>query len=106
MIFEEALKQLRQGKKIRHPSFDEDVYFQACYITINPLFNPEGIETFKIVKARGMSIVKMKGDYQHPDMVIGSLDKLNPDWDKKCKHGNCPQLNLFLIMADDWEVLE
>lgn len=103
MIFEDAIKQMREGKKIRHPTFETDVYLQACYIGINPLF---GEESFEDIKARGMSIVKMKGDRQHPDMGTGSLDRLPKDWDKPCKHGNFPQLNLLLVMHDDWEILE
>lgn len=94
---------MRQGKKIRHPDFEPDVYFQACYVIINPLFHPEGIEPFEVVKARGMSIVKMKGDFQHPDMGAGNLEHLPKDFDKTCKY---PQLNIFLIMSDDWEVME
>lgn len=87
MIFEEALKALRAGAKIRHPSFEEDVYLQGCYVG---LIGME--ETFEETKSRGMSIAKMKGNKKHPDMYPS----------KTCSP---PQLNLFLVMADNWETV-
>lgn len=85
MKFEEALDALRYGAKIKHPSFDDDIYLEACYVRVIGLE-----ETFEETKARGMSIVKMKGDKQHPDMI-----GMTP-----------PTLNLFLVMADNWEVVK
>lgn len=104
MIFEDALKLMREGKKITHPHFESDVYFQACYVGFTE-------ETFETKKSRGMSIVKMKGDNQHEDMGSGNLDSmlytgtliLKP-LPEKCKHGFMPQINLFLIMSDDWKI--
>ncbi len=99
MKFEDALAQLRLGKKITHPYFDTDVHFEACYITLK--FSDE---TSEDAKNRGMSIVKMKGDRQHPDMGTGgSLEYIPREF---CKHGNMPQIELLLLMSDDWEVLE
>lgn len=105
MIFEEALAELRKGNKIRHPDMPEDEYFMGCYVTINPLLHPNGIETFKMIQLRGMSIVKMKGDRQHPDMGIGSLEHIPRDL-TPCKHGNTPQICIFLLMANDWELID
>lgn len=106
MIFEDALKLMRGGKKITHKHLGDDVYFQACYIGIGLLE-----ESSEVKKARGMSIVKMKGDVQHEDMCTGNLDNmlipgtmiLKP-LPEKCKHGYYPQLNLLFVMSDDWEI--
>ena len=35
MIIEEALKEMRNGKKIRHPSFEPDVYFSSLLYWIH-----------------------------------------------------------------------
>ena len=104
MIFEDALAQLRLGKKIKHPSMDDDVWFQGCYVS---LFGE---------RIGGISIVKMKGDCQHSDMGTGGTidDMLYPGtlivkeeiFEKPCKHGKHPQLDLFLVMSDEWEVFE
>jgi len=85
MKFEEALDALRYGAKIRHPSFDDDVYFMGCYVSLIGVK-----ESFEETKARGMSIVKMKGDKQHPEMLGPTV----------------PTLNLFLVMADNWETVK
>src|ERR1700722_6861081 len=98
MRFEEALVELRNGKKITHPSLGENVYLMGCYVGFKG-----GEETFEEKKARGMSIVKMKGDCMHPDMGMGSLEHL-PKMENICKHGTYPQLNLMLVMADNWEI--
>lgn len=96
MIFEEALSKLREGKKIRHSSFDEDVYLQSCInvIGVNKLSDEE-------FSKLPLSITWMKGKYEHPNMrpKIGI-------YDKPCVHGNYPQLNLLILMRDDWEVIE
>lgn len=105
MIFEDALKQMREGKKIRHPHWEPDEYLMGCYVTFlnfddtgneKPL-TPEQLEDAKL---RGMSIVKMKGEFKHPDMSPGRYRE------ELCKHGLYPQLNLLLIMQDNWEVME
>ncbi len=103
MIFEEALKLLREGKKIRHPIFEEDVYFKACYIKLK--FSND---TFEDAKERGMSIVKMKGDFVHDDMGMrGSLDNINiREALNPCKHGHGPMLHLLLVMSNDWEAFD
>lgn len=100
MIFEEALSKMRKGKKIRHPMMEPDEYFIACRIGLK--FGNE-----KPTSEWPISISKMKGEYLHPDMGAGSLDKLPKDWDKPpCKHGNFPQINLLYIMSDEWMVFE
>lgn len=90
MKFEEALTKMREGSKITHPSFEEDVYLQACRVGI--IFDSNFKETWPI------SIVKMKGDRQHEDMM--------PIHRERCIHGLTPQLNLFLVMSEDWEVID
>lgn len=105
MKFEEALKAMRDGAKITHHYFEDDVYFQACRIGI--IFDDSPKEDWPI------SIVKMKGNNQHPDMGGGSIDDmLRPGtlmfrdeiFEKPCKHGYGPQLNLYLVMSDEWEI--
>ncbi len=108
MKFEDALLQMRLGKKITHPSFEKDVYFQACRVGL--IFDKTPLEQ------RPMSIVKMKGECQHPDMGVGGGidDMVYPGTliikdkflDKPCKHGITPQLCLFLVMSDEWMVIE
>jgi len=93
MKFEDALAQMREGKKIRHPSFDDDIWFQACKVGF--------IYDIERAKEWPLSIVKMKGDREHPDMRP-VYDPLNPE----CKHGNMPQINLFLLISDEWQVFE
>jgi len=101
MIFEEALALMRKGKKIRHPSMPEDEYYMACRVSLHPDIS-EPINVWEMP----MSIVWMKSERKHDDMGIGSLDKLPKDWDKPCKHGHLPQINLLLLMRDDWELVE
>lgn len=127
MLFEEALQALRQGKKIRHPHFKDDVYLMGCYISI--LGDPE--DNFEKAKERGMSIVKMKGDRQADEMsgmssyvakIKRQLKQILTEEDYKKYHNFYtemeiskifdndifvyPQLNLLLVMSDDWEIME
>ena len=104
MNFEDALAQLRIGKKITHPNFDEGIYFMGCYLS----FMGERLSD-------DMSIVKMRGDYQHEDMGIGTIDDMlypgtmivkEEVFAKPCKHGYLPQIDLFLVMSDEWMVIE
>ncbi len=107
MKFEDALAQMRLGAKITHPTLDNDVYFQACRIGL--MFHDTPKEQCPI------SIVKMKGNRQHPDMGTGGSidDMLHPGtlifkdevFERPCKHGYFPQLNLFLVMSEDWEII-
>lgn len=105
MKFEEALELMRTGKKITHPVFDSDVYFQACRIRFvfyeTPLYEMQ------------LSIVKMRGDRQHEDMCSGNIDDMvypgtmivkERYLEPSCKHGHQPQLDLFLVMSDDWKL--
>jgi len=101
MKFEDALSAMRKGAKIRSPFFESDEYLMACYVSMK--FDPE--ETFEKAKERGMSIVKMKGDRQHPDMGSGDMDRIPKDFLNPCKHGYFPQINLLLLMRDDWEIM-
>lgn len=95
MKFEDALNALRSGAKIWHPGMDEDEYYGACRIGLT------GVETS--LDQMLTSIVWMKGDNQHPDMM--------PNWnphDPKtdpCKHGMAPMMNLLWVMSEGWEVL-
>ncbi len=103
MIFEEALKALREGKKIRSPFFEDDEYLMGCYIGLPDYYDDNGIliqESFEDRKSRGLSIVKMKGDRQHNDMVPFRQSCRNPELHIY------PQLNLFLVMREDWEIIE
>ena len=105
MNFEDALSQMKAGKKITHPSFEEDVYFQTCEIG----FNLIGMAFCSL----GKSIVKMKGEFKHLDMGSRDInDILYPGtfifnekaFEEPCKHGYHPQLNLHLVMSDEWEI--
>jgi|SRR5882724_3939350 len=113
MKLEEALALMRTGKKIRHPSFEPDVYFQACRVGL--MFDETPLNESPI------SIVKMMGDIQHEDMCGVDIIKIDDMLysgtliikekyveyflEKPCKHGNIPQLNLFLLMSDEWEII-
>lgn len=101
MILEEALTALRNGAKIRHPTMEPDEYFQACIV---------GIIHCDIPEDAPISIVKMKGDNVHIDMVprlpfyehTDLIDKY-PFLREKITF---PTINLLLIMSDEWEVLK
>lgn len=102
MKFEDALSQMRLGKKITHKHLGENVYLQACRLGL--MFDDSPIYDMPI------SIVKMKGEYQHPDMLpplsfSQQMDLLNiyPILRDKITY---PTINLLLIMSDDWIVLE
>jgi hypothetical protein len=104
MNFEDALKLMREGEKIRHPNMEPDEYFRRCYVSFigSP---PEDVEE---MKARGMSIVKMKGDKPHPNMhsrlpfleYVDLIEKY-PFMREKLMW---PTMNLLLIMSDQWEI--
>ncbi len=96
MKFEEALAQLREGKKIKHPSFPNDEYLMGCYITIPKDIFDEEIE-------KKISIVRMIKDKVHPHMK-GSKS-IFPNCENHDLH-QYPQLNLLTIMCDDWEIIE
>ncbi len=108
MKFEEALTALRSGAKIQHPMMEPDEYFIGCYVGLNMEMFGLPPENFNEVKARGMSIAKMKGDRQHSDMKprlpfreqMDLLDKY-PFLQEKLAY---PTMNLLLIMSDDWEI--
>ncbi len=107
MKFEEALSALRNGKKIRHPIFPEDEYLAGCYVTLKTIIDDDGkelVDSLEDTKERGMSIVKMKGDRQHPDMLPKNFPHRQPCCNPDLH--SMPQLNLLLVMSDDWEVLE
>ena len=95
MKFEEALSELRKGKKIRHPHFKENEYLMGCYVSMK--FSNESLEDAKL---RGMSITWTIGDKIHPNMY--------PKFPRECGSDlhNFPQLNLFYIMSDQWECVE
>lgn len=109
MKFEEALAHMREGKKITHDLIQDNdgennVYFMSCRVGFK--FCDIPVESWPI------SVVKMKGEYKHADMGAGSIDNMfHPGTlmvkeeflEKPCKHGVMPQLNLLLIMCNDWE---
>jgi|SRR6185503_1416268 len=106
MKFEEALSALRNGSKTRHPSFEEDEYLVGCYVGMIGFE-----ESFEDKKARGMSIAKLKGDKLTPEMFNSGLT-FSEMQDICDKHPHLrkillsPQLNLLIIMSDDWEIVE
>lgn len=134
MKFEEALAALREGEKIWHPTFSDDEYLAGCYVGMPDYYDDNGklvVETFGERKSRGMSIVRVKDDRQHDSMagrlnyvakIKRELKKILSEEDFK-KYHRClwteieiskifdedvfmyPQLNLFLIMSDDWKIL-
>ena len=108
MKFEDALTALREGAKIRHTMMEPDEYFIGCYVGLNMEMVGLPPEDFETVKARGMSITKMKGNVTHPDMrprlpFMEQMDLLNkyPFLQEKLAY---PTMNLLLIMSDDWEI--
>ncbi len=131
MKFEEALTALRQGARIRHPTFADDEYLAGCYVTLKTIIDDDGKELIDDAQERGMNIVRVKGDWQH-DSMGGKLNYVNKikrqlknilteDDYKKYHNLNVdmyiadifdndifayPQLNLFLVMADDWEIFK
>lgn len=124
MKFEEALQHLREGKKIRNPYFEENVYLMACRVgLIGDSHTP--------IEEKPISIVKMKGDRQHDEMlgkmnyvakIKKQLKNILTDEEYKKYHNSYteiyiakifdqdifkyPHINLLLIMLDDWEVIE
>lgn len=123
MKFEVALAALREGAKIWHPTFADDEYLVACRVSfIHDAIPFEG---------RPISIVRMKGDRQHDNMagklnyvakIQHELKKILTEEDFKKYYKNLyteieiskifdedvfrfPQLNLFLVMSDDWKIL-
>ena len=107
MKFEDALGKMRTGAKITHPSFDDDVYFMACRVGFVGMPEPWPLD-----------IIKMKGDDTHEDMGRGKIEDdfypgtliFTEEAKKKifnpCKHGHFPQLNLLLVMSEEWELWE
>ena len=121
MKFEEALLLLRSGAKIWHPTFSNDEYLSACRVG----FIGDDIP----LDERPISIVKVKGGRQASEMagisgyvakIKHQLKKILTEEDYK-KYHNCytefeisqifdndifnfPQLNLFLVISDDWEI--
>lgn len=99
MKFEEALAAMRDGKKIRHPTFKENEYLMVCKLKINPILKLSEEEIPNII-----SVVKMQGEFMSEDMKFKNW----PTKQNCCQpelHNN-PQLNLLLIMCDDWEIVE
>jgi hypothetical protein len=134
MIFEEALKLMREGKKITHKFLGEDVYLSGCYITFKTIIDDDGkewVDSFEDAKERGMNIIKCKGDSESHEMwgisyyvakIKRQLKKILTEEDYKKYHNfytemdiaeifdndifKFPQLNLLLIMSDDWKIYE
>lgn len=102
MNFSEALVELKNGKKIRRPSFGETAYLIACYHMLPDLEeinkHPEkylnlsgwrGSHLLPQINA-GMSIAKMEGD---------CLERRNGDISDR-------MIPIPDIMADDWEIVK
>ena len=113
MKFEEALSKLREGKKIRHPHFEEDVSLVGCYVTLKTIIDDEGkelVDSFEDAKARGISITLKKGDNIHPDMYPRIPFREHVDLCEKYPFIRdklaYPTINLLLIMSDDWVVMD
>lgn len=98
MIFEDALKLLREGKKITHPYFEDDEYFVRCYHDLLGHFAEENGK-------RKVFITKMKGEYLHEDMKP-NFDLWNPSvsneelWKQKNSGASIP---LILLTSKHWE---
>lgn len=102
MNFEEALSQLRIGKKIRHPGMNDNEHFMACRIGIIGDETPSN--------DLPISIVKMERDKIHPDMYprlpfLEQMDLVNkyPFLREKITF---PTISLLLIMSEEWETIE
>lgn len=117
MIFEEALKALRNGAKIRHPEMKEDEYFMGALKHVEFDAHFEFISAFRHVKFdvpveylnealykdRAIRMVKMKGNYLHPDMpeskaILNNLQSYLPTFEG--------MLQLSWIMSNEWEIIE
>jgi len=99
MIFEEALKLLREGKKIRHPCFADDEYLMGCYVTIGSYYSPQDVEAFELLKEREISITWMLGENLHP--------RMKPLYVEFNDASQChPRINLLLLTSDEWEIYE
>lgn len=110
MKFEEALTALRRGAKIRHAMMEPDEYLIGCYMSLNTELFGLPAEDFEEVKARGMSITKMKGNTVHADMrprlpFREHMDLLEKYPFLKDKI-TFPTMNLLFIMSDEWSILE
>jgi hypothetical protein len=124
MKFEDALSAMRAGSKIRHSCFDHDEYLQACRVGFT-----HDDET--PLDEKPISVVKMKGDRQADEMagvsnyvakIKRQLKNILSEEDYKKYHNfyveldiasifeesifKYPQLNLFMIMSDDWEIVQ
>jgi hypothetical protein len=109
MKLEEALPLLREGKNIRHPTFEEDVYLMGCYMGM--------IGEKKINKDPKMfSIVLMRGENMHEDepfgrgidsmLIPGTLIFKEEFFKKPCKHGYTTQISILLLTMDNWELYD
>lgn len=124
MKFEEALAALRKGAKIWHPKFADNEYLVACRVgLIGDNETP--------LEDRPISITRIKGGRPADDMegvlnyvakIKKQLKKILTEEDYKKYHNiytemdladifdkdifKFPHLNLFLIMCDDWKILD
>lgn len=89
MIFEDALKLLREGKKIRHNSFKEGQYLLSCYVVQrhHSKYYPQQpqLHTFKL-----------EIDDIHPN--------IDPDYDSLLISKHCfSSISVNILMSDEWE---
>ena len=123
MIFEEALGALRAGAKIWHPSFADDEYLTACRVGLmGDNETPIHEKPISIAKIKGERLTDtMSGKLAYIARIKGQLKKILTEEDYKKYHniytemdiGNIfdndifafPQLNLFLVMSDEWKIV-
>ena len=108
-VLQRAIQAARAGRKIEARDLliqivETDPENEMAWVWLSGL-----VDSFEDAKERKMSIVRMKGDKQHPDMLprlpfrehIDLLDKY-PFLQEKIVY---PTINLLLIMSDDWEIM-
>lgn len=98
MKFEEALKALRNGAKIQHPSMPEDEYYMSVRVSLRPVVT-KPINIWEMPE----SIIWMKDGREHPE-YRPSYNPNDPKTDP-CKHGMSPMINLLWLMSEEWKVI-
>lgn len=122
MKFEEALSALREGAKIWHPRFSDDEYLSACRVSLIGDNTPLNEKPMSIVKIKnGRQSDDMAGKFNYVAKIKMQLKKILTEEDYKKYHNfyteidiseifdndlfAFPQLNLFLVMSDEWKIL-
>lgn len=122
MNFEEALSALRVGAKIWHPTFADDEYLEACRVGLVGCNTPLEQMPISIVKMKaGRQADEMAGVLNYVAKIKRQLKTILTEQDYKKYHNfytemdiakifdndifKFPQLNLLLVMSDEWKVL-